>query len=403
MNPSYRTEFILFIWLAAVSLVAWAALAVVTRGWALVGLAAAAGFLVFVRSRYRAELRGTAVRLSANQSPELAARLARCCERLGLGAAPDGYLVRHGRRPELARRWLAPRSVVLDADLVESLADRPGAVDFLIGRELGRIRGRHALWDAFVAPASVLPLLGTAYRRAAEYRLDRYGAACADSDDDVAAALATLAAGPEPARALNRAAYLEQVNDTRGFAASFHELTSDSPWLTKRLAAALAFRSGRRAQRARPHVLAWGPALLVPRLGPTGTGALGTLVKLAGVAVVAVIGVREYADHRFRARIAAAFEAAQPVLDDVERYALENDFWPDSLADLGYAEDELGGAPTGTAIAVHPGGIVGIDTGRERGGWTSYVVLEPALEGETFDWLCYGQDLDEKYLPEICH
>ncbi len=402
MNPVYPTEKYIFISLATLSALAWAALLVAVPGPAVTGLAIAAAVLVFVRSRYLAEIKGAGLKISENQSPTLHARLARCCEQLGITERPDAYLVRARRFGDVLSRWLAPRCVVLESGLADALAERPGALDFMIGRELGRIGGRHPVWEAFVAPASVLPLLGTAYRRARERRLDRYGAACCESDDDIATAIATIAAASGPARHLNRSAYLEQVNEARGLAMSFHELTSDSAWLTKRLAAALAFRAGRAAREPRPHALAWLAALLVPRLGPTQTGALGTVAKLGLVAAVAVLGFREYTDYRIRAGIAEAFETAQPVLDGVEDYALEHEAWPEHLGDLGYAEDEITAAGSDYAIAIHGGGIVGIDTGLERDGSISYVVLEPTLEDETFEWLCYGQDLAPEYLPSAC-
>ena len=69
-------------------LLLWLALVVGTFGIALIYLLVAFVGYLFVQSAFIAYIRGTGVRLGAEQFPELSARYAACCEKLGLAAKP---------------------------------------------------------------------------------------------------------------------------------------------------------------------------------------------------------------------------------------------------------------------------------------------------------------------------
>ena len=133
-----------------------------------------------------------------------------------------------------------------------------------------------------LAPAAWLPVIGPALRRAEEYTCDRYGVACCQSPDDIKAALAAIAAGDTRWQTINVDAFVGQVAVTNGFWMSFNEITGDYPWLTKRMAAAIALSEGREVSHPGRSKLAWFFALFVPRLG-VGGGAASLLVMVGAV------------------------------------------------------------------------------------------------------------------------
>lgn len=123
-----------------------------------------------------------------------------------------------------------------------------------------------------LAPAAWLPVIGPALRRAEEYTCDRYGVACCQSPEDIKAALAAIAAGDTRWQTINVDAFVGQVAVTNGFWMSFNEITGDyPPWLTKRMAAAIALSEGREVSHPGGRSkLAWFFALFV-----RGSGGLG--------------------------------------------------------------------------------------------------------------------------------
>ncbi len=155
--------------------------------------------------------------------------------------------------------------VVLLSDIVDALEDHPDALRFYIGHEMGHIRRNHMMWEVVLMPALILPLLGAAYSRSREYTCDKYGHACCMNVDSSKLGLAALAVGGKKYKVLNGDAYLNQLNATKGFWMSFHELISNYPWLVKRYA---RVGSDRKTEERIPkrNSLAYIFAIFIPRL-----------------------------------------------------------------------------------------------------------------------------------------
>jgi Zn-dependent protease with chaperone function len=217
MNLVYGKEKVLFGIAALIALVLWLALIGVTFGVALIYVLMIFIFYLFAQSGFISYLKGNGVKVTADQFPDLHARLKKCCQQVGVEKIPDMYLLRTDFFNALAARFLGRNFIVLFTDVVDALNDRPDAVDFYIGHELGHIHRKHLLWGPFLFPALVLPLLGAAYRRAEEYTCDRYGAACCETEEDVIFALAAITAGDTRWKQLNAESYVNQVKDTSGF------------------------------------------------------------------------------------------------------------------------------------------------------------------------------------------
>ena len=401
MDLSYPNERKLFAIAAVISAIFWLLLIVGTIGIALIYLLIGFIIYLFAQSAFISHVKGNGVRVTVEQYRDLYDSLVKCCQRVGVEEEPEMYLLRTDFFNALATRFLGRNFIVLFTDVVDALEDEPGAIDFYIGHELGHIHRKHLKWTWFLFPALLLPLLGAAYRRAEEYTCDRYGAACCETDDQVRAALAAISAGNTRWKDLNHAAYLEQIPVTRGFWMSFHELTGDYPWLTKRMASALAFRRKEQVRHPRRNFFAWILALFVPRLG-VGGGAVSLVLTIAIIGILAAIAIPAYQDFTARAEVAASIERSAPLRSAIEQYVATEQALPSSLADLGL-DAGVFATPSGLyEIGVYDDGMIGITLGESATGEPAYLVFEPRVEDGRIEWICYGQNARQILLPSAC-
>ena len=237
MNLVYKNERALFAISLVFSLLFWLLIVVGTLGIALIYLLVGAIVYAFAQSAFISYIKGTAVKITPEQFPDLHARLEHCCRKLDIKTPPEMYLLHaEGAFNAFATRFFGRNFIALYSDVVDALKGHPEAINFYIGHELGHIACGQLVWEPVLWPASVLPLLGAAYSRAQEYTCDNYGRACCSDVRDAELALAAIAAGARRWETLNLPAYVGQVAGTGGFWMSFHELVADYPWLVKRVA-----------------------------------------------------------------------------------------------------------------------------------------------------------------------
>jgi Zn-dependent protease with chaperone function len=248
------------------------------------------------KARRIAYLRGNAVEIGPNQHPDLYIRLKSTCKRLGIEALPTAYLFQN---PEITDcfsvRFQNASFLALNGEVVGALTDRQGAIDFVMGHELGRITDRRAGWLPFIFPALVLPLLGPAYARAKVYSYDRYGIAACKTKVDAAFALAVVASGSRRWKSFNIPQFASQSATASHFWMSLDELNSPVPWLSKRMAHLRAIATDSDSFIPRRHPLAYLVALFVPYIGPRVWNGLLRLTFVGlWVAVAAYAGALGY-------------------------------------------------------------------------------------------------------------
>ncbi|HEY1435658.1 MAG TPA: M48 family metallopeptidase [Thermoanaerobaculia bacterium] len=196
MVRRWPTEIPLFILVILASIALWVLLAITIIGFVyalLIGLLFFFGHLAFV-----AHVRGSAVRLSADQFPELHRRVEALADRAGLARPPEAYLLQAGGALNaLATRFLRSKFLVLYSDLLEACGEDTAARDMIIGHEIGHIRAGHLNGMWLLAPGFFVPFLGAACSRAREYTCDRYGLALCGDPRGALSGLAVLAAGRE--------------------------------------------------------------------------------------------------------------------------------------------------------------------------------------------------------------
>lgn len=326
----YRHERRLFAIIATLSVVFWLLLTLSTLGTIWLYMLALYVFVLLAHSAFISHLKGNAVRIDAQQFPELHARIEACCRRIGVESPPEAYLMSgDGMLNAFATRFLRRYYVILLSDVIDALETDPEAINFYIGHELGHIARKHVANQWWMGPAMLLPVLGSAYRRAQEYTCDQFGAACCARLDSAGNAMAVLAAGTQRWKSLNTRAFISQCNDTGGFWMSLNELTSEYPWLCKRMARIhdpMARMPGR-------HPLAWLLALFLP-----GTGAGGLMfsmiIWLATIGILVSIAIPAYQGYLARAA-ASGFAYSESVRNASQKQYESGKGLPASPAELG--------------------------------------------------------------------
>jgi Zn-dependent protease with chaperone function len=400
MDLIYRKEKTLFGLMLAVSLAIWALLLVGTLGMALVYLLLFFVGYCFAQSALVSYLKGTGVQITQAQFPDLHERIAACSERLGLEQPPEAYLLQMGGVfNAFATRFFGRNFIVLYSSVVEALEERPDAINFYIGHEIGHIKRKHLQWSALLAPASVVPLLGAAYARAREYTCDRHGFHACDDLRSAQAGIAALAAGPRRWRQMSAGSYAAQAQYTSGFWMSFHELVADYPWLVKRMAAVRALAQGSEAQQPDRHGLAYLLALFVPRLGVGGPGSVLATVALAGV--LAAVAIPAYHDYTAKAKLAQAAGVGHEATAAVERYFYANGRAPSTLEQAGFALDDPAHAVQNVTVDPDNGMVRVFPSDLNFRG--KAIAFTPRLnENKRVEWQCGSDEIPVQLLPPSC-
>ncbi len=119
------------------------------------------------------------------------------------------------------------------------------------------------------------------------------------------------------------------------------------------------------------------------------------------IGILAAIAIPAYQDFNIRARVAEGMALGREYKMQVEAYAIQNQQWPQSNADISVMESFVN---SGVAtISVGEGGVVTITyTGTEQINGKS-VTLSPSIDDENMIfWVCEGAGLDSRYLSEHC-
>lgn len=289
-------------------IIAWAALLVGTFGLALIYVFIGFIAYVFAQSAWVASIRGTAVQITGEQFPDLYAKFEECCKRLQIDVVPEAYLLNgNGIFNAFAARFFGRNFVILYSDVVDAFDNQPDSINFYIGHELGHIRLKHLTGHIWRLPIMWLPLLGAAYSRAKEYSCDRHGRACCESAESAARALLVLGAGARRVHTTDLSAYTQQIATSAGFWASFHEIISGYPWLTKRVSRVVSPDKSLPSRNPLAYLLGF----FVPYGGAAGGGA-GFIVLVAIIGVLAAVALPAYQDYTNKAVVSQAWQQAEP-------------------------------------------------------------------------------------------
>lgn len=390
----YRNEETLFILGVVISGFVWLGLFLMTVGMLTIILGILFVFYLFAHSAFISMLQGSATRITATQFPDLHQRVLVCSRQLGVAIPPDAYLLHHGGMfNALATRFLGRNFIVLFSDIVDALEAEPEALNFYIGHELGHIRRNHLLWGPFLAPANILPLLGSGYSRAREYTCDMHGMACCATTEAAARAVAALAAGGKRWHTLGLAEYAAQSNASGGFWMSYHELTSGYPWLSKRMARVLA--PGTDPKFPKRHFFAWVLAFFTPS-----GGAITILLVVYMLGILAAVALPAYQDYTQRAKVSVAITQGYAAAQSVGDYYARNKKFPESLREAGVAQPAQGSVAR--EISLDQDGTLTVTLADEPFAGKEFLMLPTEGASGAITWRCRNDTVPPRYMPASC-
>src|SRR5215208_7017993 len=192
--------------------------------------------LVVYRQLTRAGTRGSAVRLSPRQFPDIYAVKDDFARRLNLRKDPEIYLMSgNGALNAFAASTFGYDFVVIHSELFSNTYEKnKDALAFIIGHELGHLRlGHTRLWyQLSTAYVDRVPLLGGFLSRAREFSCDRHGAYLVPQGEE---GLVLLAAGRYVYKEVDIGELLEQAKVFRGFWPAVAQLPQSHPFTVRRL------------------------------------------------------------------------------------------------------------------------------------------------------------------------
>src|SRR5215203_1766512 len=194
--------------------------------------------LVVYRQLARAGTRGSAVKLSRRQFPDIYAVKEDFARRLGLRRDPEIYLMSgNGVLNAFAASTFGYDFVGIHSELFSNTYEtNKDALAFIIGHELGHLRlGHTRLWyQLSTAYVDRVPLLGKFLSRAREYSCDQHGAYLAPQGEE---GLVLLAAGRYVYKEVDVEELLEQARRFRGFWPAVAQLPQSHPFAVRRIRA----------------------------------------------------------------------------------------------------------------------------------------------------------------------
>ncbi len=317
----YRYEQTLFGFVAFMAVMFWLFITLGTLGIVWIYMIFIYIFVLVAHSALISHLKGNSVRIDAAQFPELHQRIQACAAITGVAKLPECYLMSgNGILNAFATRFLRRYYVVLLSDVVDALEDDQEALNFYIGHELGHIARKHVAHQWWIGPVLFFPLVGAAYRRAQEYTCDQYGAACCNDKASAGRAVAVLAAGTKRWKALDPQSFINQMSETSGFWMSLNELTSEYPWLCKRMARIYEPK----AVTPSRHPMAWFLAAFMPGGGAGGL-MISMFMMMMFIGIIASVSIPALVHSKEVSKYPAAFSYAQSVAKASQAYYEANE------------------------------------------------------------------------------
>jgi Zn-dependent protease with chaperone function len=192
--------------------------------------------MVLYRQLTRAGIRGSAVRLSRRQFPDIYVLKENFARKLDLRRDPEIYLMSgNGTLNAFAASTFGYDFVVIHSELFSNTYERnKDALAFIVGHELGHLHlGHTRLWyQLSTAYVDRVPLLGGFLSRAREFSCDRHGAYLAPQGEE---GLMLLAAGRYVYKEVDFGELLEQARRFQGFWPVVAQLPQSHPFTVRRL------------------------------------------------------------------------------------------------------------------------------------------------------------------------
>ncbi len=182
-------------------------------------------------------IRTNAVKLSPEQFPKVFEKVTDLCAKMEIAKVPDIYVIQSGGiLNAFATRLIRRNLIVVYAEIFELInTNAEDELQFILAHELAHIKRNHLTKMGLILPSMWIPGVAELYIRACEYTCDRYAAYYTGNSEAAKNCLTLLAIGKDLYPHVNRAEYLQQINDERGFVTWLSEVLSTHPPLPKRI------------------------------------------------------------------------------------------------------------------------------------------------------------------------
>ena len=192
---------------------------------------------LFLNALMIGNIRTNAVRLSPTQFPKVYKTAEELCEKMGITKVPDIYVMESGGMLNaFATRFFGRNMVVIYADIFELITtNNEDELNFILAHELAHIKRNHLSKQMFILPAMWIPGIAELYLRACEYTCDLYAAFYTGNNEAAKNSLTMLAVGKNLYLHVNKAEYIEQLNNEKGVFVWLSEVLSTHPPLPKRI------------------------------------------------------------------------------------------------------------------------------------------------------------------------
>ncbi|MDN4493565.1 M48 family metallopeptidase [Ureibacillus aquaedulcis] len=182
-------------------------------------------------------IRSNAVKISAEQFPEVFGRAEELCRKMEINKVPDIYVMQSGGiLNAFATRFFGRNMVVIYAEIFELInMNGEDELNFVLAHELAHIKRNHLSKQMLILPAMWIPGIAELYLRACEYTCDCYAAYYTENSAAAQNSLTMLAIGKQLYQHVNKEQYMKQLNEEKGFFVWLSQALSTHPPLPKRI------------------------------------------------------------------------------------------------------------------------------------------------------------------------
>lgn len=188
-------------------------------------------------------IRLNGVKIGAKQFPLIHSTVENLCVKMEIPKVPDVYVMESGGvLNAFATRFFGRNMVVVYSEIFDLIEDQAeDELNFVLAHELAHIKRNHLGKMMFILPSMWIPGIAEMYLRSCEYTCDRYAAYFTGNYSAAKNSLTILAIGKKMFRQVNKAEYLDQINNEKGFFVWLAEVLSTHPPLPKRIDEISAF------------------------------------------------------------------------------------------------------------------------------------------------------------------
>ena len=249
-HPTEKSRFLIALFVATPLTLIGATLVYKSQGIALVVIVFIIAFAWFILQIIKASLKGSSVKVSKNNFPEVYQVLENVKFRLDYHKDVDVYITEGGSINSVLYKFFQTKFILVNSDVIDSMCSSENKAElvWLIGRFIGALKAKHlkltvlALIVNSIQQLKVFNLLLLPYERATQYSGDQIGMALSNSLEDSISAFDKLMVGKDIAHQVQLKGLLEQSAQLHGtFFGFLAKALSTHPHMTDRYLNLIAF------------------------------------------------------------------------------------------------------------------------------------------------------------------